>query len=399
MSPSLFDGDYDRATVCLEKLRQRSRLDLTPYSEIPRKRVAWLWKNYIPFGKVVLVEGDPDVGKSTFLVDQVARVTRGANMPDGSPGCEPADALILSAEDDAEDTIGPRLLAAGADPARVHRASFTLDGAEREPTICSEDVALIEEKVRELGIVLVIIDPMTAYLDGDVRVYVDHDVRRALLPLKGLAERTGIALLVVRHWNKAANANALHRGGGSIGITAAARAVLAIAFDPDDGNPDQNERKRVLAVAKMNVGGRGPAREFQLHYDSECGACRVRWGGESEHTANSLSAPAGEDRSKLGDAVELLQDVLGRGEVLVQELEEMAKEQGISWATMIRAKKKARVKSRTGPDGPPWYWYLPQGDQAGDQGAHISVNDHLPMNGSGPDDHLRGDAWEGEVEP
>lgn len=359
-------------------------LQRVAYSKIPRRKVSWLWRGYFPFGKHVMLEGDPDVGKSTLTVDIAARVTTGASMPDGTPGCEPAGVLILSAEDDPEDTIGPRLMAAGADMSKVYYARFTLNGAEREPTICEEDIALIEEAMSLYGIRLVIIDPMTAYLDGNVRVYVDHDVRRALRPLKGLAERAGCALLVIRHWTKAPNANAQHRGGGSVGITAAARGVLSIGFDPDDKNPDHNQRKRVLSVAKMNVGAPSPAREFHLEYVEAHDACRIVWGGVSKHTANSLSAGPGpqKDSSALEDAKDFLFERVTTGGVPVAPLQTEAKEMGIAQITLRRAKKELGIEAYTGPNGPPWYWRLPAG-------AHTRTDDHLSKSGGGQVDHLR----------
>lgn len=371
-----------------------SDLQLVPYSRIPRKRVSCLWTGFIPFGKHVLLEGDPDVGKSTLTIDLAARVTTGANMPDRTPGCEPGGVLILSAEDDPEDTIGPRLMAAGADLERVHHARFTLAGIEREPTICEADIAQIEKAVRDHGIKLVVIDPMTAYLDGSVRVYVDHDVRRALLPLKRLAERTGIALLVIRHWTKAPNLSAQHRGGGSIGITAAARGVLSVGFDPDDQNPDQNKRKRVLSVAKLNVGARGIPREFHLEYMAEHGACCIVWGGESRHTADTLSAgPGAQNGSAMEDAKDFLLERVPflataltkagpRLGLPVKALQDEAREADIALITLRRARKELGWGAFTGVDGPPWFWGPKQGN-------HMRTDDHLPTKDIPEDDHLR----------
>src|SRR5262249_2291110 len=50
-----------------------------------------------------------------------------------------------------------------------------------------------------------------------------------------------------RHITKAGSTNALMRGGGSIGITGAARCVLLAAKHPDDAN------QRCLAVVKSNL--------------------------------------------------------------------------------------------------------------------------------------------------
>ena len=271
---------------------------------------------------------------------------------------------------------------------KVHHARFTLAGAEREPTICEADIALIEAMVRPHGIRLVIIDPMTAYLDGKVRVYVDHDVRRALRPLKGLAERTGCALLVIRHWTKAPNPNAQHRGGGSVGITAAARGVLSIGFDPEDENHDQNERKRVLAVAKLNVGAKGLPREFHLEYVSEHEACRIAWGGISKHTANSLSAGPALQKGfgELENAKRFLLERLTREWTPAAPIQAEGKAEDIAGITLRRAREELGITQENGTirkTEDEWLWRLPgEGDQT-------RADDHLPMNGEGEVDHLR----------
>ena len=64
---------------------------------------------------------------------------------------------------------------------------------------------------------MVIVDPLTAYLDEAVNTYRDHDVRRCLRQLLNLAERHQMAVLIVRHLNKAMGMSAKHRGGGSMG--------------------------------------------------------------------------------------------------------------------------------------------------------------------------------------
>jgi hypothetical protein len=166
-----------------------------PLSEIEPERIEWLWPQRIPKGKITVLDGDPDNGKSVLTTDLAARVTAGLVLPDGTK-TEAAGAVIVSAEDGASDTIRPRFDAAGRDPSRA-----LLLGND-EPFAIPGDIPRLERAVRQVGAVLVVVDPIMAFLSGDVNSNRDQDVRRALTPLKRMAERTGAAVVLVRHLNR-----------------------------------------------------------------------------------------------------------------------------------------------------------------------------------------------------
>src|SRR4029079_3946864 len=83
-------------------------------ANVRTRRVEWAWGGYVPLGKLSLIEGDPGDGKSVLTVDLAARWSSGAPMPDGTVHDGPWPVFMVSAEDDMEDTIVPRLIAAGA---------------------------------------------------------------------------------------------------------------------------------------------------------------------------------------------------------------------------------------------------------------------------------------------
>jgi RecA-family ATPase len=209
-------------------------------SEVEPERVEWLWPRRIPSGKITVLDGDPDNGKTVLTVDLAARVTAGLDLPDDTP-TEAAGAVIVSAEDGAADTIRPRFDAADGDPTRA-----CLLGDE-EPLAIPGDIPRLERAVRQVEAALVVIDPIMAFLSGDVNSNGDQDVRRALTPLKQMAERTGAAIVLVRHLNKTPGGNPLYRGGGSIGLIGAARSELVVGRHPDD------DELRVLAGQKNNL--------------------------------------------------------------------------------------------------------------------------------------------------
>jgi hypothetical protein len=205
-----------------------------------------------------------------------------------------------------------------------------------------------------MGAILVVVDPMTAYLGAEVNAHRDTDIRRALFPLGRLAEETGAAVVVVRHLNKGGSSNPLYRGGGSIGIIGAARSGLLVAKDPDNPN------RRILAGTKCNLAKLPPSLAFDLT-PADNGALRVRWMGESAHTGESLlAAPRDdEDRDAVQEAVEVLRSILEAGPVGAEEAKKEARKAGIAERTLLRAKDLLGVKSRKAGFAGSWKWFLP----------------------------------------
>ena len=141
----------------------RRSLVVEQSSEIVQKKIRWIWKNWLPLRKLTMLDGDPDVGKSTLTIDIAARITTGANMPDGSAGLK-GDVIFLSEEDDADDTITWRLDAAGADRDRVFDVHATKDADWECPITIPDDLDLLEEEIKRHETKLVIIDVLDEYL-------------------------------------------------------------------------------------------------------------------------------------------------------------------------------------------------------------------------------------------
>ena len=137
--------------------------------------------------------------------------------------------VILSAEDDPEDTIKPRLEAMRAALSRiVMLAGVVTEDGERMPNL--HDLPAIRQAVRRVEAKLVIIDPLMSYLPGSTDSYKDQHIRQALAPVCKLARERGFALLVVAHLNKSVEqVKAIYRAGGSIGIAGNARSLLLAA--------------------------------------------------------------------------------------------------------------------------------------------------------------------------
>ncbi len=284
-------------------------------------------------------------------------------MPDGT-ACELDGAwgtVILSAEDGLADTIRPRLEAAGADCTLIASLTDIRDEKGcRLPTVW--DLAAITEALKAVNAVLLVIDPLVAYLGGNVNSYRDQDVRSALAPLATLAERAGIAVVVIRHLNKTDGPNPLYRGGGSIGIIGAARAGLLVATDPED------EDRRVLATTKSNLSAKPASLAYRLKADAE-DRLRIEWEGESDLSAGQLLCqPRGEEeRSALEEACAFLRDILDGGPLASRQVKREAREAGIAERTLWRARARLGVETRK--VGTSWEWALSNG-RLGTDGTH-----------------------------
>jgi hypothetical protein len=347
-------------------------------SSVEPEEVGWLWPSWLALGKLALIDGDPGLGKSAMTLDLTARVSAGKVFPDGAE-CEPAGVVLLSAEDGLADTIRPRLDAAGADVSRILALATVPDedGHDRLLSI-PEDMPLIEKGIERVGAGLVVVDPLMAFLSGETNSHKDQDVRRALAPLAGLAERTRACVLVVRHLNKAPGNNPLYRGGGSIGIIGAARMAFVVGKDPQD------ENRRVLASTKNNLAKPPMSLMFKLE-EAESGAVRVNWLGESELSAHQLLATPREEEhaDARSEAVEFLSEVLADGPVPASDIIANAEDAGISEKTLRRAKKLLgviayREGEAAGKRGAgQWLWKLPIADLVtrNDNGGQASVQD------------------------
>lgn len=342
-------------------------------SDYEPERVRFLWAGRIPYGKITIIDGDPGDGKSVLTVYIAACVTRGRNFPDDAP-CEAGGVVMISGEDGLADTIRPRIDAAGGDPAKVLPLAFLPDeqGGER-PFSILDDLPILERAIKRVGASLVVIDPLMAFLPEKVSAHKDQDIRRALSPLAALAERTGTAVVVVRHLNKAVGSNPLYRGGGSIGIVGAARSALLVARDPED------EDVRVFAPLKQNLSTPASSLKYSIE-TAPNGAARVEWKGTTPFGAKDLLKPQvgdEEERSALAEARQFLQDELSDGPMYSVQVLKNGRQAGISEPTLRRAKNALKVRSEKEGDGS-WSWRLPdlgEGKTAKDD--HTQKDDRL----------------------
>jgi hypothetical protein len=326
-------------------------------SEIAPDPIRWLSPGRLALGKITILDGDPGSGKSTLLCDLAARVTQGQPLPGGLPAA-PRGVILLAAEDDLFDTIRPRIDAAGGDPRRIVTLVSVPDPkAPGRPIAFPGDAPLLGAVAVHSDAALVIVDPLAGFLGPRHTANDAGHMRRTLAALREVAERAHVAVVIVRHLNKATGANPMYRGGGSIGIIGSARCALLLAPDPDD--PD----RRILAATKENLTTHTPSLAFRLETAPGSGVARVVWEGEGSWTATQLlhaSAKTGSIRSALDDARHWLRAALAAGPRPSKTLQEEAAAHGHALRTLVRARRAEAivVRKQLGPNGH-WTWELP----------------------------------------
>ena len=307
-------------------------------SDVQPEKLIWVWPGRIPEGKLVLLGGPPGLGKSQLTAFMAATISNGGDWPCNEGSTVVGSVIFMSAEDGIEDTIVPRLMAAGANLERVHIvASATKPDGTGRKTLSLKTVDLLEAKAKEIADVrLIIVDPISAYMggsDGNGNV----ETREVLEPLAEMANRLHIAVVAVTHLNKGGgggNQTALNRFSGSIAFIAAARAAFAVLEDPE------NDERRFLLQAKNNLGPKCKGLVFRMEQ-------RVVSEGivssniiffENEQVSQSIdeALTASENRGGDGsqttgreDVAEFLTEVLAAGPVDVLEVERQARLAGL----------------------------------------------------------------------
>ena len=310
-------------SIVLKESAKAETVKIIRMSDVELTPVEWLWKPYLPFGKLSVLQGNPGEGKTYFAMHLAAACTNGKLLPN-MERMEPFNVIYQTAEDGLGDTVKPRLIEAGADLDRV----LVIDDSEVQLTLSDERIekAIIENNAR-----LVIIDPIQAYLGADVDMNRANEVRPIFMRLGQVAQRTGCAILLIGHLNKAAGMQSLQRGLGSIDIAAAVRSVMFI------GKLKHDPTMRILTHEKSSLAPPGVSLAFSL--GDERG---FRWVGEYDITADEmLSGIEPQRETKTQQAKDLICTLLAGGkQALSEDIDKAALERGIPGRTVRDAKRE-----------------------------------------------------------
>ena len=331
----LCDENADRKKVIQETvtMKMQEKEALVPmlcYKDIEQTSVEWLWFPYIPFGKLTIIQGNPGEGKTYFAMMLTAACTNRKLFPN-MEDIEPFNVIYQTAEDGMGDTIKPRLVEAGADLSRV----MVIDDSEEVLTLSDDR---IEKAVRQNHVRLVIIDPVQAFIGADVDMNRANEVRPVFRKLGMIAEKTSCAIVLIGHLNKSSGTQSTYRGLGSIDIMAAVRSLIFI------GKVKKDPTTRVLIHEKSSLAPPGETMAFKLG-DEE----GFRWVGAYEISADELldGKEGKATETKLERGAKLIQELLvDKNEISIRELDDKAKEQGISGRTMrdVRSRMKNELE-------------------------------------------------------
>lgn len=321
-----------------EKMNKAEDFQYEYFSSVAQRKVEWLWYPYIPYGKLTILQGDPGEGKSTFMLNVAALLTKGKNMPDGFPVSEPQNVVYQTAEDNLADTVKPRLILAGAD---CNKIAYIVD---EENPLTLED-SRIERVIQQTSARLFILDPLQAYLSQNSDMFSAGRMRSQLKRLADIAARHKCAVVIIGHMNKASGEKNLYRGLGSIDIAAIARSVLMITRDRNDSSI------RYMFPVKSSLAPEGAVVAFS--FDRKSG---LKWLDHCDVSRSQIEQYTF-DESKKSLATRIMLEMLSDEDVRSSDITGKLKLMDVSERTIHTAKKVLGITSYRKDSV--WYWHLP----------------------------------------
>ena len=333
----------------MDNRRNESNLKLINMEQVEIEKIDWLLYPFIPFGKVTIVQGDPGEGKTTMVLQIIAKLTKGeavlpsdsdeSDLEEKTMALEPVNVIYQTAEDGLGDTIKPRLLSAGADCSRV----MVIDDNDQALTMMD---ARLEEAIIKTNARLVVLDPIQGFLGTAVDMHRANEIRPLMKRVAVLAEKYHCAIILIGHMNKNSNGKSSYRGLGSIDFQAAARSVLIVGRIKDE------TEIRVVCHVKSSLAPEGKSIAFRLDKDTG-----FEWIGEYDISADDLLS--GDNRGqKIHAAKEFLKEILASGSVAQTKVAEEAESRRIKKKTLWNAKKELEIDSVK--IGNKWFWMLPE---------------------------------------
>ncbi len=354
--------EFDKMIENLEKTRdmgiqfadEDAGLKIIPLNEVEAEKIDWLWWEVIPKGKLTIICGDPNVGKSFLTMFLASYVTKGKPLPHTSNRItKKGSVLILTAEDGVADTVRPRIDSTNGDPSKVN----IIDGIKERDSIKLfnfrddiEKLGIFLEKRKDIK--LLIIDPITAYMSG-IDMKMDAEVRgKILAPLSALAEKHEISIILVAHLNKDVAMKAVYRISGTVGFLAGVRSVWLVMNDDED----KTGEKRKFCCLKMNIAKKpDKAMVFRI-FGTDKDEPNLTFTDEFSYV--DIEAELSGKQGPIHIAQDFLKSILKHGRRKSTEIDEAARANDIKIRTLKTAKAKLGIVSEK--EGKEWFYKLPE---------------------------------------
>lgn len=328
----------------------------TCLSNVETCKPVWLWYPYIPRGKITLMTADPGIGKTFLSLYLAAQVSTGRPFYGETTGRAPAVAVYQTAEDGIADTIKPRLESMQPNFDNIYVYDETGKG------LSLSDDSTIEQIMKDLNPLLMIFDPLQAYLGSQIDMNRANQVRPVLGRIGALAEKYNCAIIFIMHHSKASQNAALYRALGSMDIPAVARSMLILGKDPDPEKP----QGVIICHEKSSLGEHGKSIKFEIA--PQLGG--VVFGGYSDLKADDILSVPKRTRnkpSKKRDA--LIDDILdlfdGKNYIKIPKLKDLCEQLDCSQNTLYRARDELGIQSifKGYGEDKVSYWLMPDVDR------------------------------------
>lgn len=315
----------------------------------PRVKIDWLWKPFIPYGKVSIVQGDGGDGKTTMILDIAARLSRGIQPPALINGeliqsdelVTPVTTFYLTNEDEVADSSLVRFDRAGGDASK-----FAYSGELHHHMTLTEDE--LNSAIEQTGAKLIIVDPFQAFLPKGASLGSIGKMRTVSTALSNVAKETGAAIVLVGHLNKNEYSKDIHRGLGSVDVSNAARSIVTVFSDK------KNPGKRYMRATKSNFDEGDVKSIIQIKMDDQkrisYEIADLQQLEDEKQKSNPLFV-SNEERAK-----EVLKLLLANGPVAVQRINEVMAQRGLTTKTAQRA--KTDIGAQVIREGSNYYWAL-----------------------------------------
>ena len=294
---------------------------LTLYSNVQATPVRWLWYPFIATGKITLLDGNFDEGKTAVILKLIAELSKGGNMPEGKPFGMPQRVICQSSNLRLPADTKAILEKYGADCKNIAYIN------EEPPKYLKLDDGRLRQLIEEFRPKLVVVDPVQVYIENS---QIAKDVGSAIHQLSIWAAMYDCAVVLTSRHDKTGTAK--KRGKFNFAMTAiksAARSVLQVDHDPENSNIG------IIRQTKNNLESSGRQARFAIARNS-----RLNWLRSEVPPKPKL--PEFESNSE--KAAYLIKKLLSKDDMRVREIYMRLSYEGISRRTVENLKQELGIR-------------------------------------------------------